>query len=308
MVDYLNRFDAIYNQAIEQISYLQPWSGHFLVRKTETEILASKFKFSKDHIGLELGCGNAFQSALLASVSKKIFATDLFKKNGATHSLGINKAQASIAKLDVKNIELVSCSGVSLPFADNYFDFVFSSSVLEHIEDRRSALLEMKRVLKPNGYLILIVPTHVASIYAFPHVFLYLLTRGIKLMFSLDKKQNKTVNMNRDDNTNDTFFNRFRKNHPSFPLPEPHGSYKNIFKELIEQIPSHWNRLIEDGGFKVVNCFSTCLIPWLLIEPFSSKSAANFYASSKGFHGKFCGLKFIKSCGYLMCFNAIKQS
>jgi ubiquinone/menaquinone biosynthesis C-methylase UbiE len=37
-----------------------------------------------------------------------------------------------------------------IPFADDTFDFLFSNSVLEHVEDLDSALAEIHRVLKPE--------------------------------------------------------------------------------------------------------------------------------------------------------------
>lgn len=48
----------------------------------------------------------------------------------------------------------------NLPFGNEYFDLVVSSEVLEHIQDDKSALMEMLRVLKRNGKLILTVPSH----------------------------------------------------------------------------------------------------------------------------------------------------
>jgi SAM-dependent methyltransferase len=45
-----------------------------------------------------------------------------------------------------------------LPFSDHSFDVVYASHVLEHIDDDRSALKEIRRILKPNGIAILPVP------------------------------------------------------------------------------------------------------------------------------------------------------
>lgn len=44
-------------------------------------------------------------------------------------------------------------------FADESFDSVFSSHVLEHMEDMQAALAEWCRVIKPGGYLCLYVPS-----------------------------------------------------------------------------------------------------------------------------------------------------
>ena len=46
-----------------------------------------------------------------------------------------------------------------LPFADNTFDCVVTSEVLEHIQDDVSAISELTRVLKPGGRLGVTVPT-----------------------------------------------------------------------------------------------------------------------------------------------------
>ena len=45
-----------------------------------------------------------------------------------------------------------------LPFSDGYFDIVFSKSVVEHLKNGEHYILEMKRVLKKGGVLILMTP------------------------------------------------------------------------------------------------------------------------------------------------------
>lgn len=45
-----------------------------------------------------------------------------------------------------------------IQFRDNFFDYIIMNHVLEHIEDESRALLELKRVLRPNGKLILSFP------------------------------------------------------------------------------------------------------------------------------------------------------
>jgi methionine biosynthesis protein MetW len=46
----------------------------------------------------------------------------------------------------------------SLPFENNYFDIIFFGDIIEHLFNPEAALQEIKRILKPNGRLILSCP------------------------------------------------------------------------------------------------------------------------------------------------------
>lgn len=48
--------------------------------------------------------------------------------------------------------------GKTLPFSSQSFDNVFSSEVVEHIFNLPDVLLEIHRILKPNGHLLLTAP------------------------------------------------------------------------------------------------------------------------------------------------------
>lgn len=52
----------------------------------------------------------------------------------------------------------VMADGAALPFLDESLDFVISSHVLEHLPDTIGALKEWYRVVKPGGYLFMILP------------------------------------------------------------------------------------------------------------------------------------------------------
>jgi SAM-dependent methyltransferase len=53
----------------------------------------------------------------------------------------------------------VAGSLTALPVTEATFDLVLCSEVLEHIEDDESALDELRRVLAPDGWLVITVPT-----------------------------------------------------------------------------------------------------------------------------------------------------
>lgn len=71
--------------------------------------------------------------------------TNLFQDNYLTADL--NNKNAKI-KMDITNIE----------YPDESFDFIYCSHVLEHIVDDRKAMRELFRVMKKNGWAILLVP------------------------------------------------------------------------------------------------------------------------------------------------------
>lgn len=49
-------------------------------------------------------------------------------------------------------------NGSHIPVSDNFYNYLYSSHCLEHISDYKSALKEWFRVVKPGGYLIIVVP------------------------------------------------------------------------------------------------------------------------------------------------------
>ena len=57
----------------------------------------------------------------------------------------------------------VSADALKLPFADETFDRIICSEVLEHIPDDQTAIGELARVLRPGGSIAVTVPAWVAK-------------------------------------------------------------------------------------------------------------------------------------------------
>jgi len=73
--------------------------------------------------------------------------------------LGKAKGFLSLIAREQKGRWIVAQADVTkLPFADGSFDVVICSEVLEHIQDNRTAVAELVRVLKPGGDLVVTVP------------------------------------------------------------------------------------------------------------------------------------------------------
>jgi SAM-dependent methyltransferase len=54
-------------------------------------------------------------------------------------------------------ISVQKAFGEELPFPDQYFDVVFCSNVLDHVVDPQRVVQEIRRVLQPDGCLVLTV-------------------------------------------------------------------------------------------------------------------------------------------------------
>lgn len=75
----------------------------------------------------------------------------------------------------------VWCDGHALPFAEESFDTLLSTEVLEHIPDPGRMLGEMYRTLKPGGRLLVTVP-FTAPQHALPHDFYRYTPQGIRAL------------------------------------------------------------------------------------------------------------------------------
>jgi SAM-dependent methyltransferase len=76
-----------------------------------------------------------------------------------TFFAGANKYVGTDYLSDRSHPDVIS-SAQQIPFAANSFDTVVSTEVLEHVADPLQAMREMRRVLKPGGFLILSVPMY----------------------------------------------------------------------------------------------------------------------------------------------------
>ena len=92
---------------------------------------------------LEIGGGNGIQASVVAAWGYELMSIDLPERPFPRPYL-----------FPVKDYD-----GINIPATDESFDLIFSSNVLEHVAHLPPLFAEMRRVLKPDGLALHILPT-----------------------------------------------------------------------------------------------------------------------------------------------------
>lgn len=94
---------------------------------------------------LEFGCGSGIFVKELAAAGYESFGLDI-----SADAVRFGELQG------VQNLAVIE--GHRIEFPDNTFDAVLCLDVLEHIEKEKWALKEIERVVKPGGFVVIMVP------------------------------------------------------------------------------------------------------------------------------------------------------
>lgn len=97
---------------------------------------------------LEVGCNTGYGTAQIAATAGKVAAVDVSEE----------AIRIAVSRYKDLGIDFRQTDGCTLPFEDASFERVVSFQVLEHIVDTTLFLSEFKRVLTPDGVLLLATP------------------------------------------------------------------------------------------------------------------------------------------------------
>jgi SAM-dependent methyltransferase len=98
---------------------------------------------------LDIACGEGYGSALIARHAAQVTGADI-SPTAIAHAL---ERYAGAANLDFREADCAA-----LPFADASFDVVVSFETLEHIAAQEAFLDEIRRVLRPDGLVVISCP------------------------------------------------------------------------------------------------------------------------------------------------------
>lgn len=103
----------------------------------------------KGNVILDAGCGTGKFTKILEKLSNKYIGIDLSNDQ-------LNKARTKSTK---DNSEFIQANLINIPLPDNSVDIIISTWVLGTIKDiaeRNKCIQELRRILKPNGKIILV--------------------------------------------------------------------------------------------------------------------------------------------------------
>jgi SAM-dependent methyltransferase len=98
---------------------------------------------------LDIACGEGYGSALLAGRAVKVIGVDIASE-AVEH--------ARQAYRDVSNLEFMQGDAAVIPLPDASVDVVVSFETIEHHDRHEEMISEIRRVLRPNGLLIISSP------------------------------------------------------------------------------------------------------------------------------------------------------
>ena len=129
------------------------------LKNSETENLKNNsqvFRFSdsqiqKDSQILDVACGTADSTIALARAGiSSVTGVDISEE-----MLKVGETKVAAQNLDsVITLQVEDCENLS--FDDNTFDAAFIAFGIRNFEDKRNGLRELRRVLKPNGHLLIL--------------------------------------------------------------------------------------------------------------------------------------------------------
>lgn len=132
-----------------------------------------------DGILLDFGCGR--------KPYKNLFQVDQY--------IGVDIEQSGHSH-EISQID-VYYDGKTIPFTDGYFDSVLCSEVFEHVFEINDILLEINRVMKKNGKILITVP-FVWNDHEVPYDFGRYSTYGIKYL--LEKHGFRVISIDKSTN------------------------------------------------------------------------------------------------------------
>jgi O-antigen biosynthesis protein len=137
-----------------------PWTGERYVPQVRGTVAlehlhryAYAAQFVKDKVVLDIACGEGYGSEIMARSASRVYGVDIDK-------LSVEHATKRYAR--TSNLSFAEGSCESIPLSDKAVDIVVSFETIEHTSEQDLFIREIKRVLKPGGFVIISSPEKAA--------------------------------------------------------------------------------------------------------------------------------------------------
>ncbi|ARV58136.1 hypothetical protein BZZ01_05340 [Nostocales cyanobacterium HT-58-2] len=134
--------------------------GSKVMKLKDTKKLLNLVQWSGSELVLDVGCGRGLMlvEAAKCLTSGKAIGIDLWYQHDQANNSSAAALSNAATEGVTERVEVKTADMRQLPFPENYFDVVISSWAVHNLDaetDRKKALDEIIRVLKPNGMVIL---------------------------------------------------------------------------------------------------------------------------------------------------------
>jgi len=142
----MNTHEKFYSNNKNYTNFLKNQNPSVFKKYVKAFIKYSK----KNEYILDVGCGTG---SVMSIVNRK----------GNRNIYGIEISKTSVKECKTRKLNCKIYNGKSIPFQDNYFHVVGSFNVLEHTDDPINFLNEQYRVLRNNGYIVVVCPNFLST-------------------------------------------------------------------------------------------------------------------------------------------------
>jgi phosphatidylethanolamine/phosphatidyl-N-methylethanolamine N-methyltransferase len=138
------------------------WYRNYYSRVNVTAIKGSFFGWVL-HRSIEIGAGSNQNSHILEigtnSGEHIKYVSDGWRIEGSYTACDIRVPSSdSLSYFHGQSVNFVEASIENLPFEDNTFDRIVLTCVLHHVNEIEKSLFEIRRVLKPGGFISILLP------------------------------------------------------------------------------------------------------------------------------------------------------
>jgi SAM-dependent methyltransferase len=182
---------------------------------------------------LEIGAGTGYQALAIKQRGFEVEAIDLPQSNYTQDRL----------------FPITDYDGRHIPFPDASFDVVFSSNVLEHVVELAPLQAEIKRVLRPGGSCLHLLPTHAWRFWTILSAF----PAGLQKLWSMRSElvPRRGPPLRELRRLSGALYRAAR--HLLSPLfPTRHGEAGTAVSELWLFHPRRWRKSFRRDGFEIV--------------------------------------------------------